>query len=167
MTSEWQYWSASSHSLFLADVKLPSFMKSLRRASEHIIFRDFHCLLLSLPSHSLCVKFPSTFCVPFTLPSFLSFRICSTFFRDVFPCFGPLSLGTVLMPLQVTVSGVPDEPASLQGMNFWGPAFCPQSRCKGGPSCIFIKCCQAFSSRVCNVWVLTPLQWPWRLLWWV
>lgn len=41
MTSEWQYWSASSHSLFLADVKLPSFMKSLRRASEHIIFRDF------------------------------------------------------------------------------------------------------------------------------
>ena len=102
-----------------------------------------------------------------SLPSFLSFRICSTFFRDVFPCFGPLSLGTVLMPLQVTVSGVPDEPASFQGMNFWGPAFCPQSRCKGGPSCIFIKCCQAFSSRVCNVWGLTPLQWPWRLLWWV
>ena len=55
-------------------------------------------------------------------------------------CFGPQSLGTVLMPLQVIVSGIPDEPSSLQRMNFWGPAFCSQSRCKGGPSCIFIKC---------------------------
>lgn len=162
MTSEWQYWSASSHSLFLADVKLPSFMKSLRRASEHIIFRDFFAA-----SFYHCPPIPFVWSSP-ALFVFLS--LSHLFFPSEYAlhssemslsCFGPQSLGTVLTPLQVTVSGIPDEPSSLQGMNFWGPAFCSQSRCKGGPNCIFIKCCQAFSSRVCNVWGLTPLQWTW------